>query len=279
MRTRIAASALIGAALALSSSLWSLGAANAAGSSTFETDGVALSLVAAPSGTGDAVRAALFIDLEPGWKTYWIDPGEAGIPPQIGLSPETKNLELESIAFPAPTRFEEAGFQSNGYKAPLAVALSLRKTKPDSGSNLALSVMLGICHDICVPVSAELSLDPAGETDKAAVDTAFADLPRRDSAAEAITEASIRADGSKLSLKVAASAAGDSSDLFVTAPGGWYFGPPEDTARTGGEVVFTLPVLDKPKEGLSSLLNVDAILVTGEDAIEARDLAVVREPK
>jgi DsbC/DsbD-like thiol-disulfide interchange protein len=59
-------------------------AAKAAESNWYETDGVRLKLLTDDRASADGhLRAVLRVDLQPGWKTYWMDPGDAGVPPQI----------------------------------------------------------------------------------------------------------------------------------------------------------------------------------------------------
>ena len=41
----------------------------------------------------------LDIDLKPGWKTYWRDPGDAGVPPQLDVSAST-NVAGAELRFP-----------------------------------------------------------------------------------------------------------------------------------------------------------------------------------
>ena len=35
--------------------------------------------------TSNERRGALQVELQPGWKTYWRNPGDAGVPPQINI--------------------------------------------------------------------------------------------------------------------------------------------------------------------------------------------------
>ena len=48
-------------------------------------DAASVRLVAAKTGTSgeDAVGLGLEFMLDPGWKTYWRSPGDAGLPPQV----------------------------------------------------------------------------------------------------------------------------------------------------------------------------------------------------
>ncbi len=81
---------------------------------SFHQDGVTLRLVMLePSDTG-AVRAALSVELEPGWKTYWIAPGPVGLAPRLDIS-RTTGLSGVTIDFPAPVRFSEGEAESVGY--------------------------------------------------------------------------------------------------------------------------------------------------------------------
>ena len=61
--------------------------AGASSSDVFRTDGGSLRLVTTGlAGPDGIVRGALEIALEPGWKTYWREPGSSGVPPQIDVS-------------------------------------------------------------------------------------------------------------------------------------------------------------------------------------------------
>ncbi|MEF2070461.1 protein-disulfide reductase DsbD domain-containing protein [Consotaella aegiceratis] len=271
--------------MALLAALLPLGIKDAPAQSTtpgavFKADTVTLSLVAEPPAADGRFRAALTIDLEPGWKTYWIDPGEAGIPPMIDTS-QSRNAELEEVGYPAPGRYEEAGFETNGYSAPLAVALTLRKPKPADSASLAVSVFLGVCHDVCIPVQAELSLDPdTAPNETGAVEAAFAALPRRDEAASDISGASLDPDMTTLSVETTlAPTQAHDADLFVAGPKGWTFGSPAEIRSLGGRTVFEVPVLEKPRKEPSSALAVDAVMTLGETAVEARELAVAIKPR
>jgi DsbC/DsbD-like thiol-disulfide interchange protein len=79
-----------------------MGATPALASSTdwFETQGGRIRLVTA--GTPDAqgrIKGVLDIALDPGWKTYWRDPGDAGVPPQLDVSGST-NIAEAKLSFP-----------------------------------------------------------------------------------------------------------------------------------------------------------------------------------
>src|SRR3954453_13341134 len=59
----------------------------ASSSAWYDADGGSIRLLTsgAPAERG-VVQGALQIDLKPGWKPYWLDPGDAGVPPSLDAS-------------------------------------------------------------------------------------------------------------------------------------------------------------------------------------------------
>lgn len=100
--------------------------------------------------------AALHITLEEGWKTYWRAPGEAGIPPVFDWR-GSRNLSDVNVEWPTPRRFLQNGITSIGYADSLT--LPLRLEPASAGRPIALEgrVEIGVCLDICVPVTLALS--------------------------------------------------------------------------------------------------------------------------
>lgn len=254
-------------------------AAAQAGSDRFASSEVTLRLVAQKPDAGGNIRAALLVDLAPGWKTYWIDPGEAGLPPQIDFDAST-NLSVATIAFPAPHRFGDAYATSNGYSAPMAVALTLRQTDPAAPTSIDAVVSLGVCATVCIPVGARLSLPEAAATqqDAVLVDRAFAALPAPSSATDRIVSAALSKDGQSLLVTATISASQTSPlpDLFVAGPKGWSFGKPTRSERRGVQVEFLVPVFGKPRKQSEDPLLIDVVATDGGAAFETHNVAVTR---
>lgn len=61
------------------------------------------------------VAGAVEIALEPGWHTYWREPGEAGIPPVFDFS-GSENVEKIEVAYPAPERLDDGSGVSLVYR-------------------------------------------------------------------------------------------------------------------------------------------------------------------
>ena len=124
-------------------------------------------------------EAGIEIALEPGWKTYWRTPGDAGIPPVVDWSRSTGIAGFD-LRFPAPVRFGDEGVQSIGYTGPVILPIDLTLADAAKPASLDLDVQIGLCRDICVPVNAHLNatISPAAPID-AAVRADLAEARRR----------------------------------------------------------------------------------------------------
>lgn len=250
--------------------------------SSLSMEGASLRLVAdIPSATGE-VRAALFVDLEPGWKTYWLDPGDAGIPPRLDLS-ASRHIEPAGTAFPLPHRASDPYGTSNVYSQPFAIALTFRQPETGSetgeGSTIDLRLTLGLCRDICIPAAAHLGLDIAAVTlaDRQAVAYAFGALPEPSTVAAGIQSARLVENGSGIEVEVLAPTdrRGVEADLFLAGPTGWFYGLPKAPVRDGRRLVFTVPVASRPKSaGTAPPAAVEAVVSIGAHAFRAQHLPV-----
>src|SRR5690606_17220997 len=118
----------------------------AASSAWHVTEGGAVRLVTAEAPGNGILRGALEIRLEPGWKTYWLDPGEWGVPPQVELVGSGADRPVK-IRFPAPRWMEDEFSAWAGYDRSTLLALEL---PGDATLPLAANVFLGICRSICI---------------------------------------------------------------------------------------------------------------------------------
>lgn len=222
--------------------------ATAAATDWIEEDGARIRLVAAePAPDASEIRAALVVELKPGWKTYWRDPGDAGVPPQLTLTGGT-NVSAARFDFPAPERFEEGAVKSIGYKHPVSFPLTFALASPGKASAIKASAFLGVCEEICVPVQVEFTLDvpaAAGSTaDQALVQAAFDALPKPANASFGLTSLSYQQKALEVEITAPPSAAG--LELFVAAAG-FQFGAPKFTAALKEKSRYSVPVIFAPK--------------------------------
>ncbi len=110
--------------------------------------------------------AALHIELEEGWKTYWRAPGEAGLPPGIDWS-GSQNVAAVDLHWPVPEVVRSNGMTTLGYHGELVLPVEITPADPDQEIALTGAIEMGICQDVCMPFQAEVSaaLPEAGEHD------------------------------------------------------------------------------------------------------------------
>ncbi|MCT8998656.1 protein-disulfide reductase DsbD domain-containing protein [Chelativorans intermedius] len=224
--------------------------AAAASSPWFESEGGAVRIVT--SGLADAqgyVRGALDIRLKPGWKTYWREPGEAGVPPHITLW-QTSDLAEAEILFPTPERISQDGATWAGYRQSVSLPVLFKARAPGAAGILEGSVFLGICETICIPVDATFSFDtgadPDNPADAIAVNAAFAALPAPPRPGFRVAET--RREGRKLLLEAELPEGAGPAVLFLAGPSGARLSMPVLQARDGTKAVFAAELLAAPEE-------------------------------
>lgn len=175
---------------------------------------------------GRSWHTGVLIELEPGWKTYWRMPGEAGIPPEFTWT--TSAPAEVKVAFPAPARYADQSGETVGYEGS---ALFPAVVTPETATELQLGVDLffAVCKDICIPASARASItlgtamrDPSGS---ARVDQAMRAVPAEGAA---VTSARLVMDDGKSVLQLALKERPE--DIFVETPTSAYFRAPDFSA-------------------------------------------------
>lgn len=228
-------------------SLAAAGPAAAASSDWATSEGGRVRLVTSglPDATGN-LQGVLDIQLKPGWKTYWRDPGDSGVPPQLDVSAST-NVSGAEMSFPAPQRHDDGYGQWSGYSHSVALPISFSVPAPGKKTTVAADVFLGVCETICIPLQARLTVDPASDPDNAddaaILKSALAALP-----ADASDTFGARQLGTTHeTMTVEATVPGDlkAADLFVAGDDDYMLGPPSREEKDG-KVLFTVPILDRP---------------------------------
>jgi DsbC/DsbD-like thiol-disulfide interchange protein len=242
--------------------------ANAAATDWIEEDGARIRLVAAePAPDAAEIRAALVVELKPGWKTYWRDPGDAGVPPQFNLAGGS-NVTAARLDYPAPDRYVEGESKSIGYKHPVSFPIIFTLKTPGTPSAIKATAFLGICEEICVPVQAEFSLDvpvAVGSTaDQTLVQAAFEALPKGANASFGLTNLAYQPKA--LEIEVAAPSSDAPPELFIAADR-FLFGVPKLTATLKEKSRFNVPIVFAPKTAMIEDTEVHYTIKSGGMAV------------
>jgi thiol:disulfide interchange protein DsbD len=114
----------------------------------------------ATAGPGKPLQTAIRMAHDDGWHSYWINPGEAGMPTtaEWKLPPGWKCGGLE---FPAPIRFLTGGLAGYGYEGTVLVPVTLTPPADFAGqARLSVTLTWLACGENgCVPGGKELHLD------------------------------------------------------------------------------------------------------------------------
>ena len=219
-------------------------------------EGGRMRLVVLPADASGTRAAALQIEPSPGWITYWREPGDAGIPPSITVSPQG-GYRLANVAYPVPKLIDNGDLQDIGYDAPVTLPLTIAGPAASGApaGELKASVFIGLCRNICIPFQAEfnLSLTPneTSKADEAAiVSMAQKTLPEPPSADFALRSHQLSADGKSLSLALTlpGTPTPDEPEVYVTGPSGHVFFADSTRRLEGQTLTVELPISGLPRK-------------------------------
>ncbi len=97
--------------------------------------------------------AGLHISLAKGWKTYWRNPGQTGIPPDIKIT--GNNIESFSVDFPLPLRIIDGSGEAFGYHDEVVFPISIKPKDPNKPVSAHLASFFGVCAEVCTPAKFE----------------------------------------------------------------------------------------------------------------------------
>lgn len=108
---------------------------------------------------GSTVWVAIRQRIEPGWHTYWRNPGDSGQATQVRWTPPA-GWRAGDIQWPAPSRERVGSLMNYGYTGEvwLPVALTIPADAARGPATLRAAVALLVCSDVCVPEDSTLTL-------------------------------------------------------------------------------------------------------------------------
>jgi len=138
---------------------------------------------------GTTTTLALRITMDPGWHTYWTNPGDAGLP--LGAQWKLpKGVTVSSLRYPAPRLIPQTPLMSFGYEREVLVLadVSVSNDVPiGTPITIAADVDFLVCADVCLPASGHVEWQTRASSVSA---------QSRDAAAIASTRERLVKDGS-----------------------------------------------------------------------------------
>jgi thiol:disulfide interchange protein DsbD len=193
---------------------------------------VSARLVAAADAVHPGEQVLLGIEqrIAPHWHTYWINPGDTGMPTRIAWSLPS-GATAGAIQWPAPARFQTGTVTSYGYENQVTLLSTV--TVPadlEAGSSFPIKATVSwlVCKDVCIPQQVELGLVLPVRAPQAAVapgllqpDAARAALP-----VDAPWPVRAQTDGRRLLLQIGDPALARHEDI-------WFYAEQRDRVAPG----------------------------------------------
>jgi DsbC/DsbD-like thiol-disulfide interchange protein len=225
-------------------------------------------LLAGPQQTG--IAGGIEILIQPGWHTYWRNPGEAGLPPVFDFS-QSKNVANVKVMYPAPERLDDGSSVSLVYRNEVVFPLVIEPAEPGEPVTLSVDATFGVCAEVCIPTraSSTATLSPGAAADplSEARVTSFAERVPKPAEPGRLEVVAAQLDNDSLLIDVRMP---DSAyaDLFADPPAGWYIGQPSFVSRAAGISRYRLSLAGKPENASVSGQTFRFVVVAGGDAIE-----------
>jgi len=131
-------------------------------------------LVHAPAGLTPGAEAWLGLRIlhDPHWHTYWLNPGDSGLPTTLAWTLPA-GFKAGDIAWPTPKQLPLGPLMNYGYEGDLLLPVRLTVPAGYRGGPVAVKLRADflICEEVCIPEFAELDteLAPAPATAHAAL--------------------------------------------------------------------------------------------------------------
>jgi DsbC/DsbD-like thiol-disulfide interchange protein len=254
---------------ALAISLIAPAGAHAARSDWAAAEKSQLRVLLAPLEAG-RVAGGIEIVLEPGWYTYWRNPGEAGVPPVFDFSGSTNVAGVE-VRYPTPERHDDGVSVSLIYKDEVVFPLEVTPLEPGRPVTVRVYASFGVCREICIPTeaSSSVTLAPSSEPDPltgarlALYEPRVPGLPQP---GYLDVEEVVR-DGDALIIDVRMPESSYST-LLAEPPQGWFIGQPDIVSRADGVSRYRLPLGGKPLGSDVRGQRFRFVAVAGGEAVE-----------
>ncbi|MDP2579214.1 protein-disulfide reductase DsbD family protein [Shimia thalassica] len=191
--------------------------------------------------------AALRITLNPGWKTYWRAPGDAGIPPRFDWA-GSSNLEDLQITWPVPKVFDQNGMRSIGYEQELILPVEIEPRRNGKDVKFRATLDIGVCRDICVPqqikVSARLPEDTSKRDPRIAAALAERPLSEKEGrVSKATCRLSPTQDGLRIEARIQMPSAGGAEIAVIETDNPEVWVAEANTSRQGNTLLASTEMM------------------------------------
>ncbi len=250
-----------------------LGGARAEPPASATTGHARASLLAETTGwtRGQPLRLGLRLTLAPGWHTYWSNPGDAGLAPNVTVALGGGKPQAASLRFPAPHRLPTGPLMGYGYEGEVLLPFAVPPPAASGPLHAAVHADWLVCAAVCVPESADLALtlpqtpQPIPSADAAAFRHADLAMPRPSPFTASLSDGTLRVAGDGLDRRSVAAA------WFIPAAPGLI---DQDAAQALSVADGALTLALHPQSGLSPHGTLSGVLAIRDQGGQETDLAI-----
>ena len=194
--------------------------------------------------------AGVHIEIDPGWKTYWRNPGGSGIPTQPSWEGST-NVKSIEVRWPAPKRLIDKYGMTIGYKNEIVLPVKIVPVDAKVPVRLSLDLNYAVCLDICLPVNAKMALDIKPENQstspfKRKLARFIKKIPQPSKPSEGlrVRKLDLTGDGKNVTLLLEIENPTDDAlvDVFVEGADALFFNTPEKIINKGAVSLVEMSV-------------------------------------
>jgi len=261
--------AALGALVVVALLCFGIGHSLAARSEWSQADRAQMRLLLSPPEDG-RIAGGIELLLDPGWHTYWRNPGDSGVSPVFDFS-GSENVASVEVLYPAPSRYDDGASVSLVYHEEVVFPLSITPEALDRTMTLRVKAAFGVCSEVCIPTraSAEVELPVGATADPLAGARLARFLPYVPKAAEPgrfdIERVAEEAAALIIDVRMPDSSY---SDLFVEPPAGWYLPQPVFVSRDEGVSRYRLSLAGRPADAIIGGHTFRFVAAAGGEAIE-----------
>ncbi len=129
---------------------------------------------------GETIRLAIEQTIYPDWHTYWLNPGDSGLPFEVEWN-LPKNYHVGNLEWPTPQKIKFGELTNYGYEKKVVLLQNLNIPKNISTNPITIKgkANLLVCHDICIPETHDIQITLNGDetANKNLIETAKSKIP------------------------------------------------------------------------------------------------------
>lgn len=202
---------------------------------------------------GQTFMVAFVQRIQPGWHTYWLNPGDSGEPTRIEWT-LPKGFTAGGIIWPVPDRIPVGPLANYGFPGEVRLLTPItvpKNAKLGTEARVTAAASWLVCKDVCVPEEAAVAItipiaaeSATDEGARALIAAALDDAPKPAPWNAAFSQESATLSVQSSELAKAAGAGSLRNIYFFPNDTGWVEPAGDQTAQAGGAgVALKLPIV------------------------------------